>query len=113
MDDGSLNICRSDRSSTFTQALPDAAATQAFGVALGRSLPVGTNVLLYGDLGSGKTTLVQGLGKGLGITEPIVSPTFTLINEYLEGRVPLYHLTCIVLPKMRLGISPQRSIGKG
>jgi tRNA threonylcarbamoyladenosine biosynthesis protein TsaE len=49
-------------------------------------------ILLEGDLGSGKTTLVQGIGEGLGITDPIVSPTFTLINEYPEGRLPLYHL---------------------
>lgn len=46
---------------------------------------------LQGDLGSGKTTLVQGLGIGLGITEAIDSPTFTLINEYVGGRLPLYH----------------------
>ena len=49
-------------------------------------------ILLEGDLGAGKTTLVQGIGKGLGIIESIVSPTFTLINEYTEGRFPLYHL---------------------
>ena len=49
-------------------------------------------ILLEGDLGAGKTTLVQGVGEGLGITDSIVSPTFTLINEYLEGRLPLYHL---------------------
>src|SRR4028119_282583 len=72
--------------------LANAEATRALGVHLGQSLPTGSTILLEGDLGSGKTTLVQGLGKGLGITEPIVSPTFTLINEYLEGRLPLYHL---------------------
>lgn len=72
--------------------LPDLAATQRLGMILGRSLPPGSVLLLEGDLGSGKTTLVQGIGLGLGIVEPIVSPTFTLINEYLEGRVPLYHL---------------------
>lgn len=72
--------------------LPDAAATRSLGVTLGQSLPAGSVILLEGDLGSGKTTLVQGIGEGLGITEPIVSPTFTLINEYTEGRIPLYHL---------------------
>ncbi|NEQ97329.1 MAG: tRNA (adenosine(37)-N6)-threonylcarbamoyltransferase complex ATPase subunit type 1 TsaE [Cyanothece sp. SIO2G6] len=75
----------------MTLALPDAQATYQVGVELGRSLPVGTTLLLYGDLGSGKTTLTQGIGAGLGITDPIVSPTFTLINEYMEGRIPLYH----------------------
>jgi len=72
--------------------LADAEATRSLGVTLGQSLPAGSVILLQGDLGSGKTTLVQGIGEGLGITEPIVSPTFTLINEYTEGRLPLYHL---------------------
>lgn len=76
----------------LTLHLPDAAATHVLGVALGRSLPAGTILLLSGDLGAGKTSLVQGIGAGLGITEPITSPTFTLIQEYLEGRIPLYHL---------------------
>lgn len=73
-------------------SLPDADATYSLGKALGNSLPAGSVLLLEGDLGAGKTTLVQGIGKGLGITDPIVSPTFTLINEYTEGRLPLYHL---------------------
>jgi tRNA threonylcarbamoyladenosine biosynthesis protein TsaE len=71
--------------------LPDAAATRALGIQLGQTLPAGSVVMLEGDLGSGKTTLVQGIGAGLGITESIDSPTFTLINEYLGGRLPLYH----------------------
>lgn len=75
-----------------TVTLLHAEATRLLGVSLGQSLPAGSVVLLTGDLGSGKTTLVQGIGEGLGITEPIVSPTFTLINEYTEGRLPLYHL---------------------
>lgn len=72
--------------------LPNEQATQALGMRLGEFLPAGTVLLLNGDLGSGKTTLVQGVGLGLGIPEPIVSPTFTLICEYAEGRIPLYHL---------------------
>lgn len=72
--------------------LADAEATRSLGISLGKSLPAGSIILLEGDLGAGKTTLVQGIGEGLGITEPIVSPTFTLINEYIEGRFPLYHL---------------------
>ena len=71
--------------------LPNAQATQALGHALGKQLPAGSVLLLKGDLGSGKTTLVQGLGAGLGIVE-IDSPTFTLINEYTGGRLPLYHI---------------------
>ena len=66
--------------------------TQHLGFLLGKHLPSGSVVLLSGNLGAGKTTLVQGIGEGLGIQEPIVSPTFTLVNEYLDGRMPLYHL---------------------
>ncbi|HEY9729416.1 MAG TPA: tRNA (adenosine(37)-N6)-threonylcarbamoyltransferase complex ATPase subunit type 1 TsaE [Chroococcales cyanobacterium] len=72
--------------------LADAEATRGLGIKLGQSLPAGSVILLEGDLGAGKTTLVQGIGEGLGITDAIVSPTFTLINEYTEGRIPLYHL---------------------
>jgi tRNA threonylcarbamoyladenosine biosynthesis protein TsaE len=72
--------------------LADAEATQLLGIKLGQFLTAGSILLLEGDLGSGKTTLVQGIGKGLGITEAIVSPTFTLINEYTQGSLPLYHL---------------------
>lgn len=72
--------------------LANANSTQKLGQQLGELLPAGSVILLTGDLGSGKTTLVQGIGLGLGITEAIVSPTFTLIAEYLAGRIPLYHL---------------------
>ncbi|MGB5771058.1 MAG: tRNA (adenosine(37)-N6)-threonylcarbamoyltransferase complex ATPase subunit type 1 TsaE [Crocosphaera sp.] len=72
--------------------LPNFEATKALGQQLGQNLPEGSVLLLKGDLGAGKTTLVQGIGEGLGITDPIVSPTFTLINEYNQGRLPLYHL---------------------
>lgn len=72
--------------------LADTDATRSLGKTLGQSLSLGSVILLEGDLGAGKTTLVQGIGEGLGITDPIVSPTFTLINEYTEGRIPLYHL---------------------
>jgi tRNA threonylcarbamoyladenosine biosynthesis protein TsaE len=72
--------------------LPDFTATQALGEWLGTNLIVGTTLLLEGDLGSGKTTLAKGLGIGLGITDTIDSPTFTLINEYHGGRLPLYHV---------------------
>ncbi len=82
-----------DKTPIKTILLADAEATRRLGIKLGQSLAAGSVLLLEGDLGSGKTTLVQGIGEGLGITEPIVSPTFTLINEYAEeGRLPLYHL---------------------
>jgi tRNA threonylcarbamoyladenosine biosynthesis protein TsaE len=72
--------------------LPDPQSTYDYGYNLGQILPPKSVILLSGDLGSGKTSLVQGIAKGLGIEEAIVSPTFTLINEYSEGRIPLYHL---------------------
>jgi tRNA threonylcarbamoyladenosine biosynthesis protein TsaE len=65
-----------------------AAETRAVGAALARLLPPGAVVLLHGDLGAGKTTLTQGIAHGLGIREPIQSPTFTLVGEH-DG---LYHL---------------------
>jgi len=71
--------------------LPTIEATQQLGQLLGRSLPAGSIVLLQGDLGSGKTTLVNAMGKGLGIANPIISPTFVLVNEYEGRRLPLYH----------------------
>jgi tRNA threonylcarbamoyladenosine biosynthesis protein TsaE len=73
-------------------SLPDAAATRQLGLYLGARLRSGSCLLLAGDLGAGKTSLIQGLGAGLGIGDSIDSPTFTLINEYLDGRLPLYHL---------------------
>ncbi|MBV6623723.1 MAG: tRNA (adenosine(37)-N6)-threonylcarbamoyltransferase complex ATPase subunit type 1 TsaE [Rivularia sp. (in: Bacteria)] len=72
--------------------LKDALSTQRLGIILGETLTANTVILLEGDLGAGKTTLVQGIGKGLSIDEPIVSPTFTIINEYTHARLPLYHL---------------------
>ena len=72
--------------------LADAETTRSLGISLGQCLTAGSVILLEGDLGAGKTTLVQGLGEGLGIADAIISPTFTLINEYTAGRLPLYHL---------------------
>ena len=51
----------------------------------------GSVICLYGDLGAGKTAFVQGLARGLGVTEYITSPTFTIVNVYESGKLPLYH----------------------
>ncbi len=61
------------------------------GERLAKYLFPGSIVCLLGDLGAGKTAFTQGLGKGLGIVEHITSPTYTIINEYYSGRIPLYH----------------------
>lgn len=65
--------------------------TYAFGQRLGEQALPGQIYTLIGDLGVGKTVFTQGMAKGLGITEPISSPTFTIIQEYEEGRLPFYH----------------------
>jgi len=67
--------------------------TKRLGKRLGKRLLAGDIVLLFGDLGSGKTTLTQGIAAGLGVSqdEYVRSPTFTLINQY-QGRMPVYHI---------------------
>ncbi len=66
--------------------------TQTIGEYIGRNAAPGDIVCLIGDLGAGKTTLTQGIGKGLGIRErDVSSPTFSLIAEHRGGRIPLYH----------------------
>ena len=62
-----------------------------FGKSHGESAKAGTVFTLIGDLGVGKTVFTQGLAKGLDILEPISSPTFTIVQVYEEGRLPLYH----------------------
>lgn len=68
-----------------------AVETAAVGDALARVVAAGDLILLCGDLGAGKTSLVKGFGRGLGISDAITSPTFTLVREY-EGNLRLYHL---------------------
>ena len=65
--------------------------TEAVGAALGRILPAGTILAYRGDLGAGKTAFTRGLAKGLGCTDLVTSPTYTIVNEYLSGRLPLFH----------------------
>ena len=65
--------------------------TRAFGEMLGRKAVPGTVYTLTGDLGVGKTVFTQGFAKGLGVTEHVNSPTFTIVQEYEDGRLPFYH----------------------
>jgi tRNA threonylcarbamoyladenosine biosynthesis protein TsaE len=65
--------------------------TRALGARLASVLRPGDVVVLTGDLGAGKTVLAKGIAAGLGVSEPVVSPTFTIVREY-EGDIPLQHL---------------------
>lgn len=66
--------------------------TIALGKQVAQHLQAGDVIVLKGDLGAGKTTFTKGLAAGLGISEMIKSPTFTIIREYQDGRLPLYHM---------------------
>ncbi len=90
---------------TFISHSPE--ETAALGEQWGRDARPGWIIGLTGDLGSGKTQLVKGLARGLGITARIQSPTFALVNEYREGRLPLAHLDLYRLD------TPQQIIGAG
>ena len=74
---------------TFTTTSP--AETEALGAALGRALPAGSVIAYRGDLGAGKTAFTRGLARGLGYGDMVTSPTYTIVNEYLGGRLPLFH----------------------
>ncbi len=69
------------------------ADTQSLGERIGQHLKAGDTILLFGELGAGKTTLTQGIARGLGVSkkEYVRSPSFTLVNEY-SGRVPVFHI---------------------
>lgn len=69
----------------------NARETYEVGEKIGRKARPGQVYTLMGDLGVGKTVFTQGVANGLGITEPVSSPTFTIIQEYEEGRLPFYH----------------------
>ena len=65
--------------------------TEALGARLARALEPGAVVAFTGDLGAGKTAFVRGLARGLGVRVRVTSPTFTIVNEYEGGRLPLFH----------------------
>ena len=75
----------------MTYIPPSPEETENLGEALGRRLPAGTVLAYRGELGAGKTAFTRGLARGLGFTEPVTSPTYTIVNEYLGGRLPLFH----------------------
>jgi tRNA threonylcarbamoyladenosine biosynthesis protein TsaE len=76
------------------------AETQALAAHLAQQLQAGDVLWLSGDLGAGKTTFAQGLGRGLQVSAALISPTFVLVREY-EGRLPLYHIDLYRLDAVR------------
>lgn len=84
-----MTVSRGDELSFFSYGPQQ---TRRFGYQLGQIAEAGDLFLLSGPLGAGKTRFAQGLAGGLGIEEPINSPTFTLVNEYHGGRLPFYHM---------------------
>lgn len=75
----------------MTYRTQSAAETEALGEKLARQLQGGEVIAFTGDLGAGKTAFTRGLARGLGITDRVTSPTFTIVNEYEGGRLPLFH----------------------
>ena len=71
--------------------------TEALGEHLASVLKAGDVIAFYGDLGAGKTAFTRGLARGLGIQGPVVSPTYTIVNEYLSGKLPLFHFDMYLL----------------
>ena len=72
--------------------------TQSLGARLGAKLLPGTVIAYRGDLGAGKTAFTRGIAQGLGATDLVTSPTYTIVNEYLSGRIPLFHFDMYRLP---------------
>ena len=84
------------------------AETEALGEALAARLTAGTVVAFTGDLGAGKTAFTRGLARGLGVPDRVTSPTFTIVNEYEGGRLPLFHFDMY-----RLGSSDELFVLRG
>ena len=74
---------------TFVTHSP--AETERLGEKLAEKLTPGAVLAYRGELGAGKTAFTRGLARGLGYTDPVTSPTYTIVNEYLGGRLPLFH----------------------
>lgn len=88
---GKLNVSPILEPNTLDFISHSEAQTRRLGARLASFLQLGDVMALIGDLGSGKTRWIQGVCQGLGVTDPVISPTFTLVNEY-QGRCPVYHI---------------------
>lgn len=82
-------------------ASSSASATQVLAAALAPICRPGDMIVLAGEMGAGKTAFAQGFARGLGITEPVTSPTFTIVREYAGGRLALHHLDVYRLDDLR------------
>jgi tRNA threonylcarbamoyladenosine biosynthesis protein TsaE len=89
----------------------DLAEVEALGLRLAEAAVKGTVIALSGDLGAGKTTLSKAIAKGLGISEAVTSPTFTIINEYSSGRLPFYHFDVYRLDGLSSGLDEMAELG--
>ena len=83
----------------ITCLCPDRKSTQALGARLAPTLRAGDVILLSGDMGAGKSEFARGVARGLGIACAVPSPSFTILNVYEEGRVPLYHFGTVSVMK--------------
>ena len=84
-------VCGNISSMEKTFILKNETDTRSLGAALAKSMQPGEVYALTGDLGAGKTTLAKAIARGLGVSETLTSPTFTIVQEYESGRMPLYH----------------------
>ncbi len=87
---------RTDKGSSDIKIIETDSADETFelGKKIGEAAKLGTVITLIGDLGVGKTVFTQGVAMGLGIDEPVCSPTFTILQIYESGRMPMYHFDC-------------------
>ncbi len=84
--------------------------TRALGEFMARYLKRGDVILLTGDLGAGKTTFVGGIGKGLGLTEDVISPTFNIMKCYFKAKIPMYHIDAYRLEGQNLELGLEEYI---
>ena len=83
------NMISGEQEMVFETFSPE--ETENLGAAFAQRLHPGDVIAYWGDLGAGKTAFTRGVARGLGVTEPVTSPTYTIVNEYLSGRMPLFH----------------------
>lgn len=109
----SLPVLREGEPMDYVSNSPE--ETEALGAALSQGLAPGAVVAFTGDLGAGKTAFVRGLARGLGIPARVTSPTFTIVNEYEGGRLPLFHFDLYRLggPEELFDIGWEDYLGRG